>query len=309
MVSLPNFVVIGASRSGTTSLHHYLGQHPDIYVSPRKSPNYFVAPDPQPPRENATLQAMAKQWISTQKAYEAEFRGVTDERAVGDISPVYLQSIHAAKRIKDTLAPSTKFIAILRNPVDRAYAHYLGRRRDGLEPVEDFNAIVERELAGPVNDDIAFGSYIGCGKYHHFLKPFYEQFPADNIRVYLFDQLQEDLPGLLRDLFLFLGVDPNHQVDTTLSHNQTGIIANPLLRTLWTRSVGVRTKMRPYLPAFIRHTSRSILAKQVSKPSLGTDVRQKISSALREDTQQLQQLIGRDLSNWLSADLHLNAQG
>lgn len=308
MLSLPNFVVIGASRSGTTSLHHYLGQHPEIYVSPHKSPNYFAAQDPQPGWENATLQTMAKQWISSRKAYEAQFRGVTNERAVGDISPVYLQSIHTAKRIKETLAPSTKFVAILRNPVDRAYAHFLGRRRDGLELVESFDAIVERELSGPLNHDIVFGSYIGCGRYHHFLKPFYEQFPADNIRVYLFDQLQKDLPGLLRDLFSFLDVDPDYEVDTAFSHNKTGIISNPLLRSLWTRSVGLRTGMRPYLPAFIRHTSRSILAQQVSKPLLGADARLRISVALREDTQQLQQLINVDLSNWLSTDLHLNAQ-
>jgi hypothetical protein len=308
MASLPNFVVIGASRSGTTSLHHYLGQHPDIYVSPRKSPNYFVAQDPQPGWENATLQAMAKQWISSREAYEAQFRGVTNERAIGDISPVYLQSIHTAKRIKETLAPSTKFVAILRNPVDRAYAHYLGRRRDGLELVDDFNAIVDRELTGPLNEDIAFGSYIGCGRYHHFLKPFYEHFSADNIRVYLFDQLQKDSSGLLRDLFSFLDVDPDYQVDTAFSHNQTGIISNPLLRSLWTRSVGLRTRMRPYLPAFIRHTSRSMLAQQVSKPLLVADARQRISSALREDTQELQQLINMDLSNWHATDLHLNAQ-
>jgi hypothetical protein len=300
MVSLPNFVVIGASRSGTTSLHHYLGQHPDIYVSPNKSPNYFVAQDPQPDWENATLQAMASQWISSLTAYEAQFRGVTNERAIGDISPVYLQSIHTAKRIKETLAPSTKFVAILRNPVDRAYAHYLGRRRDGLELVESFDAIVERELGGGLNQDIAFGSYIGCGRYYHFLKPFYEQFPADNIRVYLFDQLQKDLPGLLRDLFLFLDVDPDYQVDTAFSHNQTGIIANPLLRTLWIRSVGLRTRMRPYLPVSIRHTSRSILGQQVSKPLLGTDARKKISAAVREDTLQLQQLSGLDLLSWLT---------
>ena len=298
MASLPNFVVIGAGRSGTTSLHNYLAQHPDIYVSRKKSPNYFVAQDPQPAWENATLQAMAKQWISTRKAYEAQFDGVTTERAIGDISPVYLQSIHTAKRIKETLAPSTKLVAILRNPVDRAYAHYLGRRRDGLELVDDFNAIVDRELTAPLNDDVAFGSYIGCGRYHHFLKPFFEQFPAANIRVYLFDQLQKDLSGLLRDLFSFLDVDPDYQVDTAFSHNQTGIIKNPLLRSLWTKSVGLRTRMRPYLPAFIRHGSRSMLAQQVSKPSLGEDARQRISAALHEDTQALQQLINMDLSSW-----------
>lgn len=300
MASLPNFVVIGASRSGTTSLHHYLGQHPDIYVSPNKSPNYFVAEDPQPDWENATLQAMASQWISSLTAYEAQFHGVTNESAIGDISPAYLQSIHTAKRIKETLAPSTKFVAILRNPVDRAYAHYLGRRRDGLELDESFDAIVERELGGALNHEIAFGSYIGCGRYYHFLKPFYEQFPANNIRVYLFDQLQNDLPGLLRDLFLFLDVDPDYLVDTAFSHNQSGIITNPLLRTLWTRSVDLRTRIRPYLPGSIRHTSRSILAQQVSKPLLRRDVRQKISAAVHEDTLQLQQLSGLDLLSWLT---------
>lgn len=257
---------------------------------------------------------MAKQWVSSRKAYESLFREVTNQSAIGDISPVYLQSIDAAKRIKETLAPSTKIIAILRNPVDRAYAHYLGRRRDGLEPEDDFNTIVERELARPFKGDIAFGSYINCGRYYHFLKPYYEHFAADNIRIYLFDQLQKNVYGLLHDLFLFLDVDPGYQVDTAFSHNQSGIIANPLLRSLWVRSVDLRTRMRPYLPAYIRNLNRPLLAQQVTKPTLDADTRQKIGSALREDTEQLQQLIGMDLSHWLrvdlpGADLHLNTQG
>jgi hypothetical protein len=185
MVCLPNFVVIGASRSGTTSLHQYLGQHPEIYVAPRKSPNYFVAQDPQPHWENKTLRAMAKQWVSSPDAYESLFREVTTQSAIGDISPVYLQSIHTAKRIKETLAPATKIVAILRNPVDRAYAHYLGRRRDGLEPVDDFKTIVERELAQPLIGNIAFGSYISCGRYYHFLKPFYASSVYNYLCVYI----------------------------------------------------------------------------------------------------------------------------
>ena len=306
MANLPNFVVIGASRCGTTSLHHYLGQHPDIYVSPRKSPNYFVAQDPQPDRENDTLQAMARQWTATREAYETLFRGVTTERAVGDVSPVYMQSIHTAKRIRETLGSATKLVAILRNPADRAHAHYLGRRRDGLEPVEDFNVLVDRELAMPLEDDIAFGSYVSCGRYHHFLQPFYEHFAAENIRIYLFDQLREDPSGLFRDLFSFLDVDPDYEVDTSFSHNRTGIVANPLLRSIWTGSVGLRTKMRPYLPAFIRHASRPLLAQQVSKPILGADARQRINAALRKDIQELQRLIDMDLSDWLVTDSHSN---
>jgi len=307
MRSRPDFIVIGAGRSGTTSLHQYLGQHPDIYLGPRKSPNYFVAQDPQPAWENPTLRAMAKQWISSQKDYEEFYRGVTHERAVGDVSPVYLQSIHCAKRILETLGPATKLVAILRNPVDRAYAHYLGRRRDGLETIDDFSALVDRELAGPFNADIVFGCYTGCSRYHHFLTPYYQHFSAGNIRVYLFEQLQADPFSVLRDLFCFLEVDPGYDVDTTFSYNQTGIIRNPVLRSLWTRSVGLRTRLRPYLPASIRHASRPILAQQVSRPILDTETRLKIGAALREDTLALQQLIDRDLSHWIVSNPHCDS--
>lgn len=306
MGCVPNFVVIGASRSGTTSLHHYLDQHPGIYLSPRKSPNYFVAHDPQPDWESAALLAMAKQWISSRDDYDALFKGVTHEKAVGEISPVYLQSVHVAKRLKNTLPAATKLIAILRNPAERAYAHYLGRRRDGLETGDDFNIITEHELTRPLPVDIAFGSYIACSSYYHFLKPYYEHFSKDNIRIYLFDQLQGDVSSLLRDLFSFLEVDPDYQVNTSISHNRSGIITNPLLRSLWVKSAQLRTNLRPYLPAFVRHIARPVLARQVSKPALAPATREKISSALRADTEQLQQLIGKDLSAWLGADSHLN---
>ena len=308
MTPLPNFVIIGASRCGTTSLHHYLGQHPDIYVTGRKSPNYFVAGDPQPDRENATLKVMASQWISSLQDYQAQFHGAQGERAIGDVSPVYMQSVHAAKRIRDTLGENIKCIAILRNPADRAFAHFLGRRRDGLESEQDFDTIVDRELASPLVDEIAFGSYIACGRYHHFLSPFYSQFAASNIRLVLFERLQQNPADLLSELFTFLGVDPGFEVDATFSHNRSGIIANPLLRMLWTGSVGLRTRMRPYLPAAIRHGSRALLADQVAKPELGSDTRLKISTALSEDILQLERLTGWDLSGWLPASEHPNPQ-
>lgn len=308
MAALPNFVVIGASRSGTTSLHDYLGQHPDVYVTPRKSPNYFVSADPQPERENAHLRAMARQWIASREDYEAQFSGVSGECAVGDVSPVYMQSVHSAGRIRDMLAASTKIIAILRDPADRAYAHYLGRRRDGLETGEDFGVIVDRELTNPLDEEIAFGSYVGCSRYHHFLRPYFDLFPAPSIRVYLFEQLRDDPAALLRDLFAFLEVDPSFTVDTSFSHNRSGTIASPLLRSLWTGSVGVRTMLRPYLPGRLRHAARPLLARQVHKPVMDDVTHRKIVNALREDGERLQHLLNMELGHWYAAGSNTDAQ-
>ncbi len=301
MVQLPNFVVIGAGRCGTTSLHHYLEQHPEIYMSRHKSPNYFVSADPQPDHESSVLQSMATQWISNRETYETLFDAVREETAVGEVSPAYLQSVHSAGRIKEALSSSTRIIALLRNPVDRAWAHYLGRRRDGLEACGDFGQLVARELAQPLPDTIAFGSYVGCGRYHHFLKPYYEHFPRDNIRIYLFDQFEDDLPSLLRDLFLFLGVNAKHEINAGFQYNRSGVIRNSQLRLLWTKSVKLRTALRPYLPARLRHLARPSLARQVSKPPLDPAIRKSISLALRPDMEQLQRLTGLDISKWLSA--------
>jgi hypothetical protein len=297
-VSLPTFIVIGASRSGTTSLHHFLGQHPDIYMSPVKSPNYFVAGDALPPWEGRALQAMARHWIGDRQAYEGLFDAVRGEKAIGEVSPVYLQSRSAPRRILSA-CPDAKLIAVLREPVSRAYAHYLGRRRDGLEGRADFRTVVEQEVAAPLPDDVAFGSYIGASRYHHFLRGYFDCFPANRIRIHLFEDFVADPGRVLADLFGFLGVDAALGVDTSARYNASGEIGGPLRRFVWTRSVHLRTALRPYLPSRLRDVGQVLIGRALEKPSLAEDVRARIAEVLRPDVERLQALLDRDLSGWL----------
>ena len=298
-MTLPNFIVIGASRSGTTSLHQYLGQHPEIHMSPVKSPNFFVAGDAQPAWETAVLRAMARQWITDRDEYDALFAGAGGKRAIGEVSPVYLQSRRAPERIRYT-CPDAKLVAVLRDPAERAWAHFLGRKRDGLELRFDFRAVVENELARPLPDDVAFGSYIGCSRYHHFLAPYFDLFPRDRIRIYDFDDLRRDPATVLRDLFGFLEVDERVEVDMSRRYNETGTVRNPALRALWTRSVRWRIAMRPRLPASIRDTAGVFMGRELRRPALDPDLRARIVAALVSDVQQLEQLLGRDFSAWRS---------
>ena len=297
-MTLPNFLVIGAGRSGTTSLHRYLGQHPEVYLCPEKSPNFFVSHEELPPWEGPDLRRMARQWISDPRAYEALFDAVKDEKAVGEVSPVYLQARNAPKAIRD-MCPEVRIVAILRDPVERAYAHFLGRRRDGLEKRSDFREVAAAELARPLPDDVAFGSYLGCGRYHHFLQGYFELFPRERIRVYLFEDLLRDADALLADLFEFLGVDPAFVVDTGERHGRTGEIENPALRFLWTRSVALRTALRPHLPSAFRDAAFPLFAPRLARPAVDPALRAELVEVFRDDVGRLEALIDRNLSGWL----------
>jgi hypothetical protein len=296
---LPDFIVIGASRSGTTSLHHYLGQHPDIFMCPRKSPNFFVADDPIPAREGLVARQIMSQWVADRQSYEALFSGAREEPEVGEISPVYLQSRNAPERIRG-MCPEAKLVAILRDPAERAWAHYMGRKRDGIETREDFETVIDAELAEGLPDDVAFGSYLGCSRYGHFLSRYFELFPSEQIRVYLFDDLRDAPRELLGDIFSFLGVDPSLSASITMArHHQSGEVRGALRRFLWTRSVGLRTTLRPMLPESVRRLAAPVFLENLDKPGLDPALRARICKVLAPDVERCQDLIDRDLTRWL----------
>lgn len=296
---LPDFLVIGASRSGTTSLHNYLGRHPEICMCSRKSPNFFVSADPIPAREGPVIRQMMSQWVADLESYEALFSGAPDGAAIGEVSPVYLQSWAAPERILGA-CPEAKLVAILRDPAERAWAHYMGRKRDGLETREEFEVVLEVELAEGLPDDVAFGSYLGCSRYGHFLTRYFELFPREQIRIFLFEDLCSAPRDLLADLFSFLGVDPSPSESISMSrHHQGGQVRGALRRALWTRSVGLRTTLRPLLPEGVRRLAAPVFLENLDRPELEPELRARIQGVLGPDIARCQELIARDLMEWL----------
>ncbi len=298
-MSSPSFLVIGAGRSGTTALHAALSQHPEVFVPSEKSPNFFVSQDPLPEWETGSVRQMKSHWISSSRHYQSLFQGSESFIARGEVSPVYLQSTYAAARIQE-YCPEVKLIAILRDPSERAHAHYWGRRRDGLESRATFSEVVEQELQRPLPQPVAFGSYLACGLYHYFLSSYDQRFPPENVKVYLYEDWLANPTGLLQDLFQFLGVDPEFQPCNRRGAGKTGDIAHPVLRQLWTASVALRTRLRPWLPRRIRDTAGSAFLRQLNKPPLEPSLRVRCLSYFRQDLLRLQDRLGRDLSSWLA---------
>ena len=203
----PNFFVLGAAKSGTTALYDYLRQHPDIYMSPRKETNFFALmgrrPDYRGPGDAETINALS---ISMKADYLAQFADVTAERAVGEASPLYLYDPAVPARIRHCL-PHAKLVVILRQPADRAFSAFLHTRRDGREPVDDFERALALEDARVAAGWEHLWHYWRMGLYGAQVRRYRQLFPADQLHVVLYDEFCANPEGVLASIFRFLGVE------------------------------------------------------------------------------------------------------
>lgn len=304
-MTMPNFLIIGAGKSGTTSLYYYLKQHPEVYMSPVKEPKFFALEGRgvnfTGPGDQETMSRMANNRAITDiEGYRKLFDGVAGEKAVGEASPMYLHSPQAPARIKHYV-PDVRLVAVLRNPVERAYSAYLHQVRDGREKIADFARALGEEEARTRAGWAPGWQYRRIGFYHAHLKRYYETFGREKIRVYLYEDMKSDLLGMLRDLFRFLEVEEGFVPDTSLRHNASGVPKSRLLVSLLKQPNPIKDTLKPLLPEGLRkRISVSLQNKNLTEaPPLDEDVRRELTETYRQDILELQGLIRRDLSAWL----------
>jgi hypothetical protein len=283
--NLPNFFIAGAPKSGTTSLYHYLDQHPEIYMSPVKEPHYF-APEIRLERLSEPLQAGAARDAADLKEYldgpmlEKRFSGpvaewpaylklfqrVNGQKAIGEASVCYLWSESAAGNIRAAI-PNARIILLLRNPVDMVFSMYLHTIRSSAcaDPSAlstriqcTFREAIEiglRQRGGKID---IFHPFLDLGLYHAQLQRMLEAFPERQVRVYWYEDYRTRPMQMLAEIFEFLGVNPAFRPDMSKRYleSQTAISLEPQDRDLLTQFY-------------------------------------------RDDIEKLASLLGRDLSHWL----------
>jgi hypothetical protein len=296
----PTFIVIGAPRCGTTSLHSYLHQHPQVLMSAVKEPNFFLGEDAMQMFAGPGADMIRSQSVLDEFGYRALFPRREGVLAYGESSPRYLSSPGTAQRIRNRL-PDVKLIAILRNPVDRLLSEFALRVRDGWEPcsqVEDALADEERRLA----EHWATGVYRQRGYYGLHLRDYFRLFPPEQLKVFLYEDLVSAPGALFDELFSFIGVEPDFRPAMEKSLNVSGVIRNPLLRFIWTRSNRLKDIVRPLLPQRLRRSiSEFFISQGKDKLTFSPALRQELAAGYRDDILELQSLIDRDLSHWLSS--------
>ncbi|MDH3284601.1 MAG: sulfotransferase [Acidobacteriota bacterium] len=297
-MSLPNFLIVGASKSGTTSLYEYLGEHPDVFMSPLKETNFFTFDGRRPRFGGPDGAVFVRDSIYQRDDYERLFADRKSETAVGEASPRYLFTPGTAERIQ-RLIPRARIVAILRNPAERAFSAYCMRVRDGWESCRSLEEAMADEPRR-LRESWASGIYLQRGYYGAQLSEYFDRFPTEQIRVYLYDDLRADPQGLLRDLFRFLGVDDGFSPDMSRRYNVSGVIRNPLLRFLWTRTHPLQAALRPFVSKVLRQRiSRFFVATEKERFEMSAELRRRLTENYRADILQLQDLIQRDLSVWL----------
>ena len=172
---LPNFLVIGAGKSGTTSLYYYLRQHPEIFMSPVKEPGFFALEGHPLDFRGPGDERLRETTATTLESYEKLFSEARGESAVGESSVLYLYDGNAHESIARHI-PDVKLLAVLRNPVDRAYSAFLHRTRDGYETCATFEEALAAEPQRAADGWYYGWRYREYGFYHRSLVRYYDRF-------------------------------------------------------------------------------------------------------------------------------------
>jgi len=281
MPGRPEFFIVGAPKSGTTSLYRYLEQHPDIYMSSFKEPNYYC-PD--------TAASAETPFYSTEHSYLALFDDAKPGQLCGEASSIYLRAPESPALIRDDV-PNAKIIIVLREPGERAYSHYQMRYRSGdlttgfsecftLDDPRDKNLIGFQRLV------------IGPGFYGQQVPRYLDEFGPDNVLVLIADDFFAEPEAGTRRVLSFLGIGDKVELTTTKRHNDYREPRSRLGLALLRRKRYLRF-LKPLVPVQLKWwVTSSVMSRAADKPAMSPSDRAKLNEIYHEDVQLLRGCLG-----------------
>ena len=293
---MPNFLIIGASKCGTTTLYDVARQHPDIFVSQKKELDFF---------SYQCDKGLA--WY--QNTY---FHSALGYPARGEASPSYQgQAYTTAPRIRDSYQGyPVKMIAIFRNPVDRAYSAYWFWVKYTWENLPFEEAIrAEREWLAAQPEALSFQphdrSYFTCGLYARLMRPYLACFPREQFLLLLTEELETDFAGTARKMYEFLGVDASFAPEPVVKNLAMQVRNRRLQEGIMNPADSLRKAARSALrifPTDLRERWKQWLVKgnleQKRYPPMKEATRRELTEAYLEDISEMEALMDRDLTHW-----------
>lgn len=301
----PNFLVIGAPKAGTTSLYHYLSQHPDVFLSRvRKEGRFFSGVGQGQVYWPDFYHFDTAPEISDYQALMADYSG---QARVGDVSPdYYAYASLAAPRARELCGPDTRIIALLRNPVDRTYSHYLQNVRRDAEFLSFEKALEDQPRRIAENWGFQW-LYAHTSTYPERLKIWQAHFP--NMLVLLQDDLDADGPVTVAQIVDFLGL-PQHPITVEARYNTGGIPAakKMIIDGHFDDRIGEDfDRLHAELIAPVSGTTSAKTADgvyppldntPVSIPPMASDMRARLQTQFEPSIREVEALLGRSLDVW-----------
>jgi hypothetical protein len=278
---LPNLLIIGAAKAGTTSLWHYLDGHPEIFMAPDKELHFFDLDD---------------NWARGVEWYAERFAGADGQPVVGEATPGYTRFPHrpyAASRAA-SVVPNAKLIYIVRDPIDRARSHVVHEIRHGREH-QDFDQAV---LANPL--------YVDASRYALQIKQWLEHYPRESLLIVESARMRDTQAETLAQIYAFLGVDPMFQpAPIALNESARALQSSPTSRRL-RQKAGLRSVvglMPRALRAGVKERIRQREHAQALDTQISPELRAELAARLRPDVEELVSYMPAGFTGWgLSPD-------
>ncbi len=302
-MSLPDFLVIGAPKAGTTALHAALAGHPQLHMSQVKEPKFFLTDGPPPRRGGGPGDVLTwREHVWERDKYEELFSGCPAGGLAGESTPFYLHNADAQRRIK-ALIPQAKLIVTIRDPVERAHSNWTHLWSAGLEPIHDLVRACEAEPRRAAAGWSEFWSYVGLGRYGEQLQHLYTLFPRDQVLVLRYRDIVDSPAQSLDQVCAFL--DVKQGVLTELPREN--VTAHPE-RTLTHRTVSrmlrAGTTAGRHLPGALgtgitTPLERLLQQKGQQRQPVTWEERQRLIPFFEDDVRLLESMLDADFSAWL----------
>lgn len=304
MPRIPNLFIVGAPKSGSTSLYEYLSDHPEVFMSVVKEPCYFAA--------DLALDKSGNfmRYGQDEKLYFELFSEAGEARVVGEASTRYLYS-QQAPRLIHGVSPAARIVAVLRNPVDMMHSLHAHKLAAGTEDIADFEQALAAEddrHAGhriPPFSNPKLATYADRARFGEQLERWIATFGRDRVRVIIFEEMVADPPHHFRQLLEFLGIDPDYRPASFAAHNVAHGARSPLLRRVLNARgpQWVAWRLMPRLigdlhtRTLVRRFSQGPLQRRrIERAPLAPELRRRLQAELAPDVQRLSQLLGRDMT-------------
>ena len=293
----PNFLIVGAAKAATTTIHHYLSQHPEIFMSKNKEPSFFAFA--QENIERYYHPHSVTDLITNYDEYLKLFENSKHEKVIGESSTPYLflyeKTIKNIKKYCENYA-DIKILIVLRNPVERAYSQYLMYKRECWEPMS-FEKALKNEKERMINNYHIDFAYFERGLYANQVEAYLKNF--NNVKVILYENFKNDNEFYYKEIFNFLGLS-EIKFTKTERKNIGQIPKNKFLVKIINRKniiksifkLAVSKKWRKQIKSFI-------LSKNLKKPpTMNEAIRQDLKKLYKPDLKKLEIILNLDLSHW-----------
>jgi len=297
---LPNFLIVGAAKSGTSSLHNYLNQHPEVFMPSYnkegmkvKEPRFLI---------KDLVQHRLHNGVWTIEEYQSLFEDVKDEKVIGESTVLYLFYYkHAIKNIKHYLGEDVKIIIILRNPADRAYSAFQHVSR-GFKENNSFEESLEIETGRMESEEnlTPMVMYKEMGMYYQMVKAYKESFK--NVHIIFYEDFRDNIESEMNKTYNFLEISSDFEIDFIKRHNVGGKRwKDKKMKHLFMKDNPIKSILKSVLPKKFKKEMRNNLVNVSTNKvvPMREKTRKGLNDYFKQDLEKLSELLNKDLQHWI----------